>query len=134
MLTWGNIGKKRADESRKGKYHENNPRLECEVEEQSITTKINQNTECLKELATTTTKRKKENKKNVVSCTDTRRKSNPAATEKYLTNQKSVQSKEWLCRTCNNYLVKNKVPPAALVNGMQFATKPEFFWLEWIGM
>ena len=160
MLTCGNIGKKKADESRKGKSHENNPDLECELEEQSLTTNKNQNAESQNELAATTTKSNEENKKNMnnfistfhklvshgplyicsccgqlwnkhsVSCTDTIRKSNPAAAEKYLTNQKSVQSKEWLCRTCHNYLVKNKVPPAALVNGMQFATKPEFFDLN----
>ena len=152
--------KKKADESRKGKSNENNPSLECEVEEHSITTNKNQNTECLKELAKTTTKSNKETIKDMdnfiskfhklvshgplyicsccgqlcykhsFSCTDTIGKSNLTAEEKFLTNQKSVQSKEWLCRTCNNYLVKNKVPPDALVNEMHFATKPEFFDLN----
>ena len=37
---------------------------------------------------------------------------------------------EWLCRTCHNYLVKHKVPPSAVLNGMQFATKPDFFDLN----
>ena len=30
----------------------------------------------------------------------------------------------------HNYLVKNKVPPSAVLNGMQFATKPDFFGLN----
>lgn len=64
MLTCGNIGKKKkADESRKGKSHENNPGLECEIEEQSLTTNKNQNAESQNELATTTTKSNEENKK-----------------------------------------------------------------------
>ena len=37
---------------------------------------------------------------------------------------------EWLCRTCHNYLVKHKVPPSAVLNKMQFATKPDFFDLN----
>ena len=33
-------------------------------------------------------------------------------------------------KTCHNYLVKNKVPPSAVLNGMQFAMKPDFFDLN----
>ena len=133
--------KKKADQNRKKKSNENNHTLECEVEEQSLTTNKNQTAECQNELATTTTKSNEKNKKSMdnfitrfhkhsVSCTDTIRKSNSATAQKYLTNRKSVQDKEWLRRTCHNYLAKNKVPPSALVNGMQFATKPEFFDLN----
>ena len=57
------------------------------------------------------------------------RNSNPAA-EKYLLNSKSVNNKEWLCRTCHNHLAKDKVPPLALLNGMKFPKKPEFFDLN----
>ena len=57
-----------------------------------------------------------------------RNSSNTAA--KYLLNKKSVNNKEWLCRTCKSYLVKNKVPPTAILNGMQFPIKPEFFDLN----
>ena len=49
---------------------------------------------------------------------------------KYLNNKKSVDSKEWVCRTCHSYLVKNKVPPCAVANGMVFPEKPEFFDLN----
>ena len=48
---------------------------------------------------------------------------------KYL-NKKSVNNMEWLCRSCHNYLAKNKVPPCAAVNGMQFPPKPAFFYLN----
>ena len=152
--------KKKADQNRKKKSNENNHTLECEVEAHSLTTNKNQTAECQNGLATTTTKSNEKNKKSMdnfitrfhklvfhgplyicsccgqlwykhsVSCTDTIRKSNPATAQKYLTNRKSVQDKEFLCRTCPNYLAKNKVPPSALVNGMQFATKPEFFDLN----
>lgn len=37
---------------------------------------------------------------------------------------------EWLCRTCKSYLVKNKVPPTAILNGKQFPIKPDFFDLN----
>jgi len=57
------------------------------------------------------------------------RKSKPSAAN-YLRNKKSINNKEWLCRTCQNYLVKNKVPPVALVNRMQFPVKPDFFDLN----
>ena len=49
---------------------------------------------------------------------------------KYLNNRKSVDSKEWACRTCHSHLVKNKVPPCAVANGMVFPEKPEFFDLN----
>ena len=67
--------------------------------------------------------------KHSVSTADKIRKSNPTAAN-YLHNIKSINNKEWLCRTCQKYLVKNKVPPVALVNGMQFPVKPDFFDLN----
>ena len=33
-------------------------------------------------------------------------------------------------RPCHNYLVKDKVPPSAILKGMQFPTKPGFFDLN----
>ncbi|PFX16111.1 hypothetical protein AWC38_SpisGene19638 [Stylophora pistillata] len=48
---------------------------------------------------------------------------------KYL-NKKSVDSKMWVCRTGHSHLVKNKVPPCAVANGMVFPEKPEFFDLN----
>ena len=57
--------KKKADESRKGKSHENNPSLECGVKELSVTTNKHQNAECQNELATTTTTSNKETKKDM---------------------------------------------------------------------
>ena len=66
---------------------------------------------------------------NRVSIADKIRKSNPTAAN-YLRNRKSINNKEWLCRRCQNYLVKNKVPPVALVNGIQFPVKPDFFDLN----
>ena len=68
--------------------------------------------------------------KHCVSCPDALKKSNPAVAQKYFLNRKSVQNKEWLCRTCHNYLAKNKVPPAAVVNGMHFPPIPDFFDLN----
>jgi hypothetical protein len=35
-----------------------------------------------------------------------------------------------LCKTCNNYFKKNKVPPCAAINGLQFPQKPSFFDLN----
>ena len=67
--------------------------------------------------------------KHSVSTADKIRKSNPTAAN-CLRNRRSINNKEWLCRTCQNYLVKNKVPPVALVNGMQFPVKPDFFDLN----
>ncbi len=49
---------------------------------------------------------------------------------KYLLDKKSVDNLEWLCKSCHNYLTKNKVPPCASANGMQFPTKPTFFDLN----
>ena len=64
--------------------------------------------------------------KHSVSSANTLKKSNPAAGEKYLINKVSVKHKEWLCRTCYKYLIKNKVPPHAILNGMQFPKKTDF--------
>ena len=120
----------------------------------------NQNTECPIKIGTTLEKGNNTNQKNVdyfislfhelvsngpvyvcsccdqlwykhsVSLADKIRKEYPSSAEKYLSNRKSVKNMEWLCRTCHNYLVKNKVPPSAVLNGMQFATKPDFFDLN----
>ena len=68
--------------------------------------------------------------KHSVSLADKIRKEYPSSAEKYLSNRKSVKNMEWLCRTYHNYVVKNKVPPSAVLNGMQFATKPDFFDLN----
>ena len=42
----------------------------------------------------------------------------------------SVDNIEWVCRSCSTYLSKNKVPPCAIVKGMQFPPKPAFFDLN----
>ena len=49
---------------------------------------------------------------------------------KYLYNKKSVDDKEWVCRTCHNHLIKNRVPSCAIANGMVFPEKPDFFDLN----
>ena len=49
---------------------------------------------------------------------------------KHLQNIISVDKKEWICRSCNEYLKKNKVPPCAITNGMGFPKKPNFFYLN----
>ncbi len=49
---------------------------------------------------------------------------------KYLQNFKSVDNVEWLCNTCSNHLRKGNVPPCAIVNGMKFPQKPNFFDLN----
>ena len=49
----------------------------------------------------------------------TLRKKNPDV-KKYLQDKTSVNNVEWLCKTCLNYLAKNKVPPCAAINGMQW--------------
>ena len=67
--------------------------------------------------------------KHSVSSADKVTQSNPTA-ERYLHQRKSVNNQEWLCKTCRNYLLKNKVPPVALLNGMKFPVKPEFFDLN----
>ena len=41
-----------------------------------------------------------------------------------------LTKKEWICRSCNEHLKKNKVPPCAITNGMRFPTKPNFFDLN----
>ena len=102
----------------------------------------NQNTECQSEyhkgMNTSEAKRKKIYVcsccdqlwyKHSVSPADKLTNSNPAA-ERYLHQRKSVNNQEWLCKICRSYLVKNKVPPVALLNGMQFPVKPECFDLN----
>ena len=48
---------------------------------------------------------------------------------------KSVDNKEWVCRTCHSHLIKNKIPLCAIANGMKFPDRPDFFdlnELEWL--
>ena len=71
--------------------------------------------------------------KHSVTLADNLRLSNATAA-RYLLSKRSVENKEWLCNTCMKYLKKNKVPPLAAVNGMQFPVKLECFdlnELEW---
>ncbi|CAB4013636.1 Hypothetical predicted protein [Paramuricea clavata] len=42
----------------------------------------------------------------------------------------NVDNIEWLCLTCNNYLKKDKIPPCAIANGLNFPVKPDFFDLN----
>ena len=56
-------------------------------------------------------------------------KSNPRV-DKYLLNKTSVDNTEWICTSCGKYIIKNKVPPCAAVNGMKFPNKPAFFDLN----
>ena len=49
---------------------------------------------------------------------------------KYLQNIVSVDNIKWACQTCSGHLKKGKVPPCAIVNGMQFPTKPNFCYLN----
>ena len=49
---------------------------------------------------------------------------------KHLQNIISVDNKEWLCKSCNVHSKKNKVPPCALTNRMQFPVKTHFFYLN----
>ena len=44
------------------------------------------------------------------------RKANPSV-DKCLLNKISVDNTEWICISCWKYLIKNKVPPCAAVNG-----------------
>ena len=44
---------------------------------------------------------------------------------KYLQDIVSVDNIKWVCQTCSKHLKKGKVPPCAVVNRMQFPTKPE---------
>ena len=59
----------------------------------------------------------------------TLKKNNPDV-HKRLLNKVSVNNVEWLCQTCNKHLKKNKVPPCAIINGMQFPKKPSFYDLN----
>lgn len=52
--------------------------------------------------------------------------SNPDA-DKYLCNNTSVNISEWVCNTCHSYLIKNKIPPCVILNGMKFPDKLDFF-------
>ena len=56
--------------------------------------------------------------------------SNPNMLKHLLVLTISVDKKEWICRSCNEYLKKNKVPPCAITNGMKFPEKPNFFYLN----
>ena len=67
--------------------------------------------------------------KHSVSPAATLRETNPDV-KKYLQNKTSVDDAEWLCKSRQNYLAKNKVPPCATINGMQFPLKPPFFDLN----
>ena len=49
---------------------------------------------------------------------------------KCLCNKTSVNNVEWICKTYHSYLIKNKIPPCAIVNGMVFSEKPTFFDLN----
>ena len=57
------------------------------------------------------------------------RENNPGV-DKYLTKKTSVQDIEWLCKMCERYLKKSKVPPCAVKNGMTFPPKPPFWDLN----
>lgn len=52
--------------------------------------------------------------------------SNPDA-DKYLCNNTSVNISEWVSNTCHSYLIKNKIPPCVILNGMKFPDKLDFF-------
>ena len=67
--------------------------------------------------------------KHSVSSATALKKTNPGI-EKNLLHKTSVDNVEWLCRSCHRYLAKNKVPPCAAKNGMQFPAKPTFFDLN----
>ena len=52
----------------------------------------------------------------------------------YLLNNISVDNIEWICRTCEKYLKKNKIPPCSVKNGMVFPERPDHLdlnELEW---
>ena len=59
------------------------------------------------------------------------RKSNPRV-DKYLLNKTRVDNTEWIFISRGKHLIKNKVPPCAVVNGMKFPNtrKPAFFDLN----
>ena len=67
--------------------------------------------------------------KHSVARASTLKKNNPDI-QKILLNKVSVDNVEWLCQTCNKHLKNNKVPPCAIINGMQFPKKPSFFYLN----
>ena len=67
--------------------------------------------------------------KHSVCLAERTRLSNPEMV-KHLQDTISVDNKEWLCKSCNVHLKKNKVPPCALTNGLQFPVKPDFFDLN----
>lgn len=43
---------------------------------------------------------------------------------------KSVNSKEWVCRTCHSHLIKKKIPPCAIANATKFPDRPDLFDLN----
>ena len=49
---------------------------------------------------------------------------------KYLQDIVSVDNVKWVCQTCSKHLKEGKVPPCAIVNGMRFPTRPNFFDLN----
>ena len=51
-------------------------------------------------------------------------KSNVSFQPGILTGMKSVQDKEWICRTCLSNIKKNKVPKLSVLNGMKWPNKP----------
>jgi hypothetical protein len=50
--------------------------------------------------------------------------------DKCLTGKLSVDSKEWLCKTCLEKLKQNMVPKLAVINGLQFPYKPPELFLH----
>ena len=94
--------KRRTDEGRMQKSNNRNSSVLSGLDDQSSTTKKNQDKQCHCEV----TNQNRE-------C-----------------HKVSVKHKEWLCRTCYKYLIKKKVPQTAILNGMQFPKKPDFFLLE----
>ena len=52
------------------------------------------------------------------------RKSNPSV------DKTSVDNTEWICISCRKYLIKNKVPPCAAVNGMKCPNQLALFDLN----
>ena len=67
--------------------------------------------------------------KHSVRCTDKLRQSKSDIV-KYLLNKASVGNKEWVCQTCSRNLMKNKVRPCSIANGLAFPVKPDFFDLN----
>ena len=59
-------------------------------------------------------------------CNDKLIQSNPDI-DKYLGYMTSVDDNEWVCKTCHNNLVKNRIPLFAVVSGLVFPQKPTFF-------